>query len=211
MAEREFSIDESDFDDAIMEIANEIAQIKASETVAPLKSEPHIALRAEMELEKAKASSINIFKVLKTVQEVQIHSVSTPFANQNASSTIERKYFHHSKGIDKKYHPLTITENVVVNETDLDYHNITIEDLFEDPEPEEKSAVVVSQKKNSLDSDLGIPDSNKQPLLQSTDKIAEPIAIKTVNIPTIITNNINQRLKENERALFKNFLKMQNK
>lgn len=211
MAEREFSIDESDFDDAIMEIANEIAQTKASDPVEPQKSDPHIALRAEIELEKAKASSINIFKVLKTVQEVQIHSVSKPSENQNTSSTIERKYFHHSKGIDKKYHPLTITENVVVNETDLDYHNITIEDLFEDPEPEEKSAVMVSQKKNSLDTDSEIPDSNNQPQLQSTDKISETIAIKTVNIPTIITSNINRQLKENERILFKNFLKMQKK
>ena len=78
MAEENFTFNDSDFDDAIVEIADEIEKLKAIQAVAPpLKSDPQITLKVEMELKKAESSSTNFFKVLKTIQEIQVHRLLT--------------------------------------------------------------------------------------------------------------------------------------
>lgn len=210
MADGNFTFDESDFDDAIIEIANEIAQIKAiSSTKTPQKSDPQITLKVEMELKKVKSPSTNFFRVMKTLEEVQVYSGNMPAAATGMPSMTERKYIPHSKGIDQKYHPLTITETVVVSENISDYHTPTLEDLFEDLEPEEKPTVVVTQKKKQLDTGSNMSVRNSPPQLPPGDKKYDKIAIKTVNIPNTITNNINRQLKENERNIFRSLMKSQ--
>jgi hypothetical protein len=200
--------EDSFFDDALIEIANEITQLNAiNATVSPTKTDPQITLKVEMELKKAESSSTNIFKILKTLQEVQVHS--GPVSVRGASVTTERKYVHHA--IDQRYHPITITETVLVEEVSVDYQNLTLEDLFEDDMPEENPSVVISQKKKPMDPDPGVPVSEGLPQIKSGERKPEAPAIKTVNIPDIISKNISQKLKENEKNLLKNFLRMQKK
>ena len=210
MAEEHFVLDDSDFEDAIFDIANEIAKAKAINAAAPLqKSDPQITLKVEMELKKVESTSTNIFKILKTLQEVQVYSGKMPVSSQGANVTTERKFIHHAKGIDLKYHPITITETLVVEEESLDYQNMTLEDIFEDDEPKEKPAVVLSQKKRPVDPSSTIPVNERQPQLKNGERIPDTPAIKTVNIPNVISKNISQKLKNNEMNILKNFLRMQ--
>jgi hypothetical protein len=205
------SYEDSYFDDAIIEIANEIAQINAiKKAIAPPKSDPQISLKVEMEPKKAESSSTNFFRVLKTIREVQVFSGNMPVVVQGTQVTTERKFIHPVKGSDQKYHPLTITETVVIGEEISDYHSPTLEELFEDPEPEEKPAVVVSIKKKTVDAGLLIPVSDG-PNLHPGEKLPDTPVIKTVNIPNTMSKNITRQLKENERNFFKNFLRMQKK
>jgi hypothetical protein len=211
MADKNFMMEESDFDDAIIEIANEIVQINAIKTtVSSPKSDPQIALKVEMELKKAESPSTNFFRFLKTIQEVQVTPGNIPPSVQGIPSVTERNYVHPAKGSDQKYHPLTITETIVVDEEISDYHSPTLEELFEDPEPEEKPVVVVSQKTKSVDADSLIPFSNS-PNMHHGEKTSGSPVIKTVNIPNTMSKNITRQLKENERNIFKNLLKMQKK
>lgn len=210
------SYEDSFFDDAILEIANEITQINAINTaVSPVKSDPQLTLKVEMELKKAEVSSTNIFQILRTLQEVQVYSGNIPLADPRTQITTERKYIHTAKGSDQKYHPLTITETitqtVVASEDVVDYQNLTLEDLFEDPEPDDLPSVVALQKKKSLDPSSLIQVSGNQPQLKSDENHFDTPAIKTVNIPDTISKNITQRLRENEKDIFKNLLKMQKK
>ena len=208
MTEENFILDDSDFNDAIFDIANEISKAKAiNAATPPQKRDPQITLKVEMELKKVESSSTNIFKVLKTLQEVQIYSGNTPVPIQSASVATERKYVHHA--IDQRYHPITITEMVLVEEEFGDFQNLTLEDLFEDDEPEDNPSVVISQKKKALDPDPGVPVGESLLQLKSGERTLDTPAIKTVNIPNVISKNISRKLKENERNLLKNFLRMQ--
>jgi len=205
------SYEDSFFDDAIIEIANEIAQINAIKTsTVSLKSDPQISLKVEMELKKVESSSTTFFRVLKTIQEVQANPGNILPSVQGIPSITERNYIHPVKGSDQKYHPLIITETVVIDEEILDYHSPTLEELFEDPEPEERPTVVVSIKKKSVDAGSSIPVSDS-PNLHHGKKISDSPLIKTVNIPNTISMNITRQLKENERNIFRNLLKMQKK
>ncbi|MDD5188653.1 MAG: hypothetical protein PHF57_10660 [Methanoregula sp.] len=209
MADDNFKIDESDFDDAIIEIANEIEQINKIRKFVSQKSDPKIALKIEMELKKVESSSTNIFQVLKTIQEVQIYSSGVQADAPVTPSTIEFKYSHHINGNNQKYHPLTITETVIEREDISDYHNFTIEDLFEDLEPEEKSSVLLLSKNKPNETCSIISDNDNQHQFQSENKISDKNTVKTVNIPNNITKNITRQLKIMERDLIRNLLKMQ--
>ena len=211
MADKNFMMEESDFDDAIIEIANEIAQINAiNPAVASQKSDPQIALKVEMELKKVESSSTHFFRVLKTIQEIRVNPGNMAPSVHGIPTITERNYVHPAKGSDQKYHPLTITETVVVNQEIPDYYSPSLEELFEDPEPEEKPAVVVSIKKKHVDAGSIIP-VNDGPTLYHGEKISDTPLIKTVNIPNTISKNITRQLKENERNIFRNLLKMQKK
>jgi len=209
MADGNFKIEESDFEDAIIEIANEIDLINAIKRAEPKRSDPKIVLKVEMELKTVKSSSTNIFKILKMIQEIQIHSGSVHTNTQATPSTIERKYFPLKKGLDQKYHPLTITETIMVSKDISDCQNLTIEDLFEEPESMEKLSVLLSSKNKIRETNLVIPDSDDKHQLESGSKIPDKEMIKTVNIPNTITKNITLQLKEKERELFQNLMKMQ--
>lgn len=204
-------MDESDFDDAIIDIANEIAQINAMNAAATSpKSDPQIAIKVDMELKKVESSSTNLFRILKTLQEVQVYSGERPAVSQGLPSTIERKYIPHSKGSDKKYHPLTITETIVTSKKEEDYQTLTIEDLFEDSDPEEKPSVIASPKKNPLIAGPIIAVSNRHSHnAQSGNVMSGNMAIKTVNIPNTLTKSITWQLKDSQRDILKSFLKMQ--
>ena len=209
MADENFTSDEIDFDDAIIEIANEINVLNIIKKTEPQKSDSQIILKVEMELNKAKASTTNIFQILKTLQEIQIQSDSEQTDTPAISSPIERKYIAHTKGFDHKYHPLTITETVTVHEEISDYQNLTIEDLFEDSETVPQPSVEVSIKKKPQNTDPIIPDCDNQDQLQSGNEKSGKTSIKKVDIPDTITKNIAQQLKDNEKALFRNLMKMQ--
>jgi len=199
---------DSFFDDAILEIAGEIAQIKAmTVTVPDLKSDPQITLKVEMELKKVDTSPINITRILKSVQEVEIDPGINPIVSHSVPSNVERQFIHSAKGFDKKYHPLTITESMIDTEENLDYHNLTLEDLFEDLNPEEtQTVVVVEEKIPHVDPTLSVV--NHLPQIESSEKKAEIPIIKTINIPNVITRNLTQQLKDNERKIFKSLMKM---
>lgn len=211
MAKEKFALDESDFEDAIMEIAQEIDLINAIKKAEPQKVDPQIILKVEMELKKAKSSSTRIFQILKTLQESQIHTGYEHSDSQVTPSPIERKYILHKKGFDQKYHPMTITETIIGHDEISDYQNITIEDLFEDPGPEENPSVVVSIKKKQPEKSSIIPDSDNQHQLQYANNHPDKTTIKTIHIPNTITKNMTRQLKDNEKALFKNLMKMQRK
>lgn len=117
--------EDSFVDDAIIEIANEIEQIKAIKMEGVQKSDPPIALNVEMGLKPVKPSPINIFPVLKTLREEQIPSSSLYVDTQGTPSTVEQNCYPPKSRSDKKYHPLTITETSIVNEEIFDYHNLT--------------------------------------------------------------------------------------
>lgn len=209
LAEEKFALDESDFEDAIIEIAQEIDLIQAIKKVEPQKSDPQIILKVEMELKKVKSSSTHIFQILKTIQEINIQSGNVHSDTQSTPSTIERKYIPHRKGFDLKYHPMTITESIIIRDEISDYQNLTIEDLFEDHDPEEKPSVVVSIKKKLPVTNPIIHDDENLHDLQSEKIKSDKITIKTVDIPHTITKNLSQQLKDKENELFRNLMKMQ--
>ena len=57
MVEEEFTLDESDFDEAILEIAGEIDRINKLKPSEPLQNEPLVALKTEIEIKKSKMIS----------------------------------------------------------------------------------------------------------------------------------------------------------
>jgi hypothetical protein len=208
MVDKNSVIDESEFNDTAIELAEEIAKINAiGVTTPPLKNDPQIALKVDMELKKAESSSTNFFRVLRTLQEVQIYSDNTPVVVQGMQITTERKYTHSSAGRDQKIHPLTITESVVVSEESLNSQELTLEDLFEDSELENPSVVGTTEKK-PLDADSKITDNDSQPKLPFVNKISDQILMESVNASHLITKNKTRQLKEAERDLIKNMLKM---
>ena len=208
MVDKNSVIDESEFNDTAIEIAKEIAKIHAiGVTTPPLKNDPQIALNVDMELKKAGSSPTDFFRVLRTLQEVQIYSDNTPVVVQGMQITTERKYTHSSAGRDQKIHPLTITESVVVSEESLNSQELTLEDLFEDSELENPSVVGTTEKK-PLDADSKITDNDSQPKLPFVNKISDQILMESVNASHLITKNKTRQLKEAERDLIKNMLKM---
>jgi hypothetical protein len=203
------SYEDSYFDDALIEIANEIELINAIKTAEPQKSDPQIVLKVEMELKKTKSSSTNIFQILKTLQEIKIQSGHEHTDTPSTPSTIERKYVSHRRGFNLKYHPMTITETVITHDEISKYQNLTIEDLFEDPDPEEKPSVVVSIKKKLPVTNPIIHDDENLHHSQSEKIISDKMTLKTVDIPHTITKNLSQQLKDKENELFRNLMKMQ--
>jgi len=211
MAEETFNLEDSDFDDAIIEIANEIEQIKTIKMEDVQKSNPPIALDVDMGLKKVKHPSINIFPVLKTLQEEKIYPNSIYQDTQGPPSTVEQKYYPHKSGSDQKYHPLIINETTIVREDIPNYHILTLEDLFEDPKPEEKPSNMSLSVNSGHDSGSGNEDSNNLPQTPSGSELFDKNPIKTVNIPNTIAQNLDKQLKKKELELFQNFLKLQRK
>ena len=208
MVDKNSVIDESEFNDTAIELAEEIAKINAiGVTTPPLKNDPQIALKVDMELKKAESSSTNFFRVLRTLQEVQIYSDNTPVVVQGMQITTERTYTHSSTGRDQKIHPLIITESVVVSEDSLNSQELTLEDLSEDSELE-KSSVFVSTKKQPLDADSKIMDNDSQPKLPLVNNVSDQILTESVNASNLITKNKTRQLRDAERDIIKNMLKM---
>ena len=211
MAEETYKIEDSDFDDAIIEIANEIEQIKAIKLEGVQKSDPSIALDVDMGLKKVKHQSINIFPVLKTLHEEKIYPNSIYRDTQGPPSTVEQKYYPPQSGSDQKYHPLIIEETTIVREDIPNYHILTLEDLFEDPKPEEKPSNMSLSLNSGHDAGSGNKDSNNLPQIPTNNELLGKNQIKTVNIPNTIAQNLDKQLKKKELELFQNFLKLQRK
>jgi len=205
------NFEDSYFDDAIIEIANEIEQIKAIKMEGVQKSNPPIALNVDMGLKKVKHPSINIFPVLKTLHEEKIYPNSIYLDTQGPPSTVEQKYYPHKSGSDQKYHPLIIKETTLVREDIPNYHILTLEDLFEDPKPEEKPLNMPLSLNSGHDAGSGNEESNNIPQTPSNSKLLDKNPIKTVNIPNTIAQNLDKQLKKKELELFQNFLKLQRK
>ena len=188
MVEEDFTLDESDFDEAILEIAGEIERISKLKTLEPLQNEPHIALKTEIEIKKVESISNNLFQMLKTIQEIQIFSNEDQVPRPYPSKIPKTKHITFTKGSDQKYHAITITEGATENIPDQQNTEISLEDLFEDTEP-------VQCSKESL----------------GNDSISISCPIKTLNLPEKTTSNIMQQSKINERMIFQNFMKLHKK
>jgi sugar-specific transcriptional regulator TrmB len=188
MVEEEFTLDESDFDEAILEIAGEIDRINKLKPSEPLQNEPLVALKTEIEIKKVESISNNLFQMLKTIQEIQIFSNENKISRPNFSKIPKTKHIAFTKGMDQQYHAITITEGATESIQDQQNHEISLDDLFEDTEP-------VQNIKESL----------------VNDSILINGPIKTINLPEKTRSNIMQQSKINERMIFQNFMKMHKK
>lgn len=222
MAKEKYDPDETDFDDAIIEIACEIEylnSIKKSECT----NETHISLKSETEVKKVESISYSLVQILKTIQEVQISSSQMKTPVREPPSTRISKYIPSSMRGTQPYHPITITESPIKPFEDSNLALITIEDLYEDDPAEntlsdstdlsddtkkfdgtsELHAPVLSSKESAAT----IPTVDNIPINTSISEKVDSQTPKTIDIPTKISVNIGKQLKNSERDIFKNYLK----
>jgi hypothetical protein len=192
MDEEEFTLDESDFDEAILEIAGEIERINKLKRPKPLQNEPLIALKTEIEIKKAEYISDNLFQILKTIQEIQIFSNEDHAPQPFPSKIPKTKHIAFTKGLDQQYHAITITEGDTDRIPEQQNTEISLDDLYEEIEP-------VRNFKESL---------SRGPLV---DVIKESLPEFTVSEPEKTISNIMKPSKINERMIFQNFMKMYKK
>jgi hypothetical protein len=193
MADNNFTTDESDFEDAIIEIAQEIELEKANE-ISNLTIKSVIQPDLKIESKQIEALSENF----EESQKVRPEPLETIEAGSIRKET---------ESLDDS---LKITDTGDVKDNRLDYHNLTIEDLFEDIKPEDKTPDTIYLMKDPSDTKVKISTIESRPSITPLNhKKSNDLGIKTVNIPDIISQNISQRLKRDEREIIKRLLKMQ--
>ena len=226
MAQEKYKPDETDFDDAIIEIACEIERFKSIKK-SEITYESNISLKSEIEVKKAESISYNLFQILKTIQEVQVSSGQINSPDTEPPSVMTSKIISFSKGRNQLYQPITITESPLVTSEENTIHTIPMDDLFEDvalkniitnsldssnndqipPAPSEMCSPVLNSKGSNA---IITPIENVFKHTTVTEKSYPPTP-KSIDIPTQISLNIGKQLKNNEREIFKNFMKMYKK
>jgi hypothetical protein len=226
MAQEKYKPDETDFDDAIIEIALEIEYLNSIKK-GEITNAAQISLKSEIEVKKAESITFNLVQMLKTIQEVQIAYVKINSPGLKPPSVVISKHIMSSKGSNQFYQPITITESPLVTSEEDRVHTITIDDLFEDddskniitnsmdssknyqisPAPSEMRTPVMNSKESNV---IITPIENVFKHTTVTEKSYPPTP-KSIDIPTQISLNIGKQLKNNEREIFKNFMKMHKK
>jgi len=217
-------LDETDFDDAIIEIAGEIEYLKSVQK-SEMTHEPQVSLKSDVEVKKAESISHHLFQILKTIQEVQVSSGQRVSPSLEPNPFVTSKYIPLTKGKDHLYQPIIITESPLESLDEETKHPLTLEDLFEDEPPTTISSNVTdlgpTAEISPLSAQLYKPTSQDIPAMNTViihahkhamvSQKPSPQTPKSIDIPSHINQNIRQQLNRNERDIFKNFMKIQKK
>jgi hypothetical protein len=118
-------LDNSFFDEAIIEIAKGIENINATQKDHP------IVIKAETEITNLKHVRANIFRIIKSIKEIEYVSTrGNPLSGKSPVIT-DSQGLHFLENVEQERSSLKITE--IPNECKPVPRIISIEDLFEDP------------------------------------------------------------------------------
>jgi hypothetical protein len=230
MAQESFNPNDTDFEDALIEIAGEIEYLNSVQKRV-ITDAPQVSLKSEIEAKRAESTSYNLFQLLKTIEEVQNSSGKLNSLDIEPQSLVTSKHIPSTKGKTNLYQSITITESPMNLFEEDNIHTTTSDDLFEEELFEGPPENVLS---SSLDPNEGYEISTSSPESQTyamssrenpvtitgTDNASEHSVIsntpstkspKSIDIPSRIFFKFEKKIGGNEREIFKNFMKLQKK
>jgi hypothetical protein len=209
MAEKDFTLEESDFDEAILEIAEEIERINKLKIFTQPKNEPLAELKTEITIKKVESISNNIFQMLKTIEEIQISSNEDQSPQSFLSEIPQAAQIFFTKGLDQKYHSITVNEYAIEKNPVQLKNDISLENIIKDSE--------FNSNNKETHLDINIAEEGSRLLSERNEKIDQsiehPISVKSEPHDTNdkITSDMIKQMKIKEQMIFKNFVKMYKK
>ena len=209
MDEEDFTLDESDFDEAILEIAEEIERMNKLKILTKPKNEPYAELKTEIAIKKVESISNNIFQMLKIIQEIQISPIEGQSPQSFLSETPQAEKIFFTKGLDQNYHSITVNEYAIEKDPVQLKNETSLEDIIIDAE--------FHSNNKDAPLDIAIAEEGSQLVSERNEKIDQsiepPVSVKSEKHDTHdkISSDMIQQMKIKEQMIFKNFVKMYKK
>lgn len=190
MTEEHYTLEETDFEDPIPEIAGEPENITTIQK-CEITHEPHVSLKPDIEEKRVKSYSCHLFRMLKTIEEVQVSTSHTesPAIEPRPPVTSYIPLMHGKN--NHLYQTISITESPIEPRGKDKNPSLMSDELFEDAPPAMNTVAGRVPRRTML-------ISKSSPHIRTSP-----------DTPSNVDFNIGKWLNRTEHDIYSNFMKMQ--
>jgi len=138
MAEEENNFNESDLEDAIIELASEIERINRGNNCGTSITNPRPITKSKIEITEIPFTNVTISRIKTTILDIPVISKFRRligrdlYLSEEPIVVIESLRTNNEQVIDEREET-----TIIDDDSEIDYSNFTLEDLFEDPIPDD--------------------------------------------------------------------------